>query len=432
MELTGWGRYPRVEASGESFETREELARELRGGGELIAHGMGRAYGDSALNSRVVFSRRFNKILRFDPETGLVACESGVTLEDLIHVFLPRGWFLSVSPGTRFITVGGAISSDVHGKNHHAAGCFSAFVESFELMLPDGDVITCDRTENDALFRATCGGMGLTGVILTAVIKLQRVAGAYIRETIETCRNLEEVFNRFEQYEKTPYSVAWIDCLVSGEDIGRSVLMAGKHAKTGRRKVPLKRPVSVPVDFPGFCLNKWSVALFNRFYHASRPLYVENRLVPFEPFFFPLDRVGRWNRIYGKGGFTQYQLVLPRAASYRGLTTILKRIADAGLGSFLAVLKLFGPENDNLLSFPMEGYTLTVDFKIERKLFPFLDELDRVVVDHGGRLYLTKDVRMPRDVFRKGYPGWMEFAALREKYGMNEKFNSLQSKRLGV
>jgi len=188
MELTSWGRYPRIKASGEHFETREQLKRQMDRDGDLIAYGMGRSYGDSALNQRVVFSSRFNKILHFNPETGLVACESGVSLQELISVFLPQGWFLSVTPGTRLITVGGAIASDVHGKNHHVAGCFSTSVDSFELMLPGGDVVLCSRVENDRLFRATCGGMGLTGIILTAVIRLQRVKSAFIRETVKRCR----------------------------------------------------------------------------------------------------------------------------------------------------------------------------------------------------------------------------------------------------
>ncbi len=432
MELTSWGRYPRIKASGKHFETREQLKRQMDQDGDLIAYGMGRSYGDSALNQRVVFSSRFNKIMNFNPETGLVACESGVSLQELISVFLPQGWFLSVTPGTRLISVGGAIASDVHGKNHHVAGCFSTSVDSFELMLPGGEVVLCSREENERLFRATCGGMGLTGIILTAVIRLQKVKSAFIRETVKQCRNLEEIFHCFEQYQKLPYSVAWIDCLESGEKVGRSVLMAGEHADTGSLDIKLNRPVSVPFDFPGFCLNRYSVKLFNRLYYHTRSTFVENRLVPLDPFFYPLDSIGHWNRIYGKGGFTQYQLVLPKTASYEGLKLILDRIAKQGLGSFLAVLKLCGPGNGNDLSFPIEGYSLALDLKIEKKLFPFLNELDRIVIDFGGRLYLTKDVRMSKDVFRKGYPLWETFAELRETMGMKEKFNSLQSRRLEV
>jgi len=312
------------------------------------------------------------------------------------------------------------------------AGCFSSCVDSFELMLPSGDIVLCSQKENNRLFRATCGGMGLTGVILTAVIRLQRVKSALIRETVKQCQNLEEIFHCFEKYKTLPYSVAWIDCLESGDKVGRSVLMAGEHADTGSLNIDLKQPVSVPFDFPGFCLNRYSVKLFNRLYYHSRPSSVENRLVPLDPFFYPLDSIGHWNRIYGRGGFTQYQLVLPKEASYDGLKLILDRIAKQGLGSFLAVLKLCGPSNDNDLSFPMEGYSLALDLKIERKLFPFLDELDRMVIDYGGRLYLTKDVRMNKTVFRKGYPSWETFAELRETMGMKEKFASLQSRRLEV
>lgn len=432
MKLTSWGRYPRIETTGASFETTDQLAALLEKNGDLIAYGMGRSYGDSALNSRVVFSKRFNKIIDFNPETGLLTCECGVSLEEIINIFMPRGWFLSTTPGTKLITVGGAIASDVHGKNHHTAGCFSESVESFEIMLPDGNILQCSRKENPKIFHATCGGMGLTGIILTAVIKLQRVKSSYIRETVNRCQNLEEIFACFESHKTTTYSVAWIDCLVSGNDVGRSVLMAGEHAETGSLEVERKQPLTVPFDFPGFCLNRYSTTLFNWLYYHSRPSFVENRLVSLDHFFYPLDSIGQWNRIYGRGGFTQYQLVLPKAASYDGLNVILKRIAKAGLGSFLAVLKLCGPQNDNDLSFPMEGYSLALDFKIGSRLFPFLDELDQIVLDYGGRLYLTKDVRMPKHVFQKGYPGWEAFAELREKMGMKKKFNSLQSRRLGV
>jgi len=432
MKLTGWGRYPCIETTGASFETTDQLAALLKKNGDLIAYGMGRSYGDSALNKRVVFSKRFNKIINFNPENGWLTCEGGISLEEILRIFMPRGWFLFTTPGTRLITVGGAIASDVHGKNHHTAGCFSECVESFTIMLADGEIRHCSRKENSNIFHATCGGMGLTGIILTAVIKLQKIKSAYIRETVKRCRNLEEIFACFEDHKQTTYSVAWIDCLVSGSHMGRSVFMGGEHAETGSLEVELKQPLTVPFDFPAFCLNRYSTRIFNRFYYHARPSFVEKRLVSFDPFFYPLDGIRNWNRIYGRGGFTQYQLVLPKTASYDGLHVILNRIAKAGLGSFLAVLKLCGPQNDNHLSFPMEGYSLALDFKIEKKLFPFLDELDRIVLDYGGRLYLTKDVRMPKQVFRKGYPGWEAFAGLGEKMGMNQKFNSLQSKRLGV
>ncbi len=432
MKLSGWGRYPVVEAEGEGFETRDELAALLKRPGRVIPFGRGRSYGDSALAGRVVFNRRFDKLLGFDPETGRLHCESGVTLEEIIDIFLPRGWFLPVTPGTRFITVGGAVASDVHGKNHHKVGCFTRFVDEFGLMGADGKEVRCSRSRNPELFRATCGGMGLTGVILDVALRLQPVQSALIRETVVRCPNLEAVFEAFERHAETSYSVAWIDCLAGGSRIGRSVLMLGEHAVAGRRRLDREPVRTVPVDFPGFCLNRYSVALFNRAYYRSHPKRVEGRLVPMDRFFYPLDRIGAWNRMYGRKGFTQYQLVLPKAAGRSGLTEILNRISGAGLGSFLGVLKLFGPENDNLLSFPMEGYTLALDFKIEKRLFAFLDELDRVVLDHGGRLYLTKDVRMGPAVFRRGYPRWRRFADVRRDRDPDAKFSSRQSERLRI
>jgi FAD/FMN-containing dehydrogenase len=432
MNLTGWGRYPRIETQGFSFGTIEHLIEYLHKPQDYIAHGLGRSYGDSALNQRVIFTRRFDKILEFDPQTGIIACESGVSLAALIDSFLPRGWFLSVTPGTKFVTVGGAIASDVHGKNHHKVGCFSESVLALDLMLPDGQVLHCNREENRELFLATCGGMGLTGIILGATLRLQPVKSAYIRETIIRSHNLEEIFHLFEENQAGTYSVAWIDCLAKGDQLGRSVLMLGEHSASGQKTLPSAKTLSIPIDLPGYFLNRYSVSWFNHFYYQRSPVFVEGRLVPLETFFYPLDRIGNWNRMYGRKGFTQYQMVLPKEASFAGLQAIINKIAEAGLGPFLGVLKLFGPENKNYLSFPLEGYTLALDFKIQDRLFPLLNELDRIVVDYGGRLYLTKDVRMSQEVFRKSYPRWEQFAELRERYGMSEKFNSLQSKRLGV
>ncbi|CAB5079441.1 hypothetical protein D3OALGA1CA_515 [Olavius algarvensis associated proteobacterium Delta 3] len=432
MKLTAWGRYPQIKANGVTFETRAQLGRLLSSTDPVIPYGMGRSYGDSALNPKVILTNRFDKILGFDQKTGLLHVECGVTLADIIDIFLPRGWFLSVTPGTRFITVGGAISSDVHGKNHHKVGCFSRFVHYLELMLPSGDVLHCSPDENGDLFRATCGGMGLTGIILTAAIQLQPVRSGFIRETDIRCRNLEEAFHQFEANAASTYSVAWIDCLQRGGNIGRSILMLGEHADTGHLAPKFRTPLPMPITLPGLLLNRYSVAMFNRFYYRSYPNYVEDRLTPMEPFFYPLDRITAYGRMYGRHGFTQYQLALPKESSYEGLRTIMDRIAAEGIGSFLGVLKLLGPGNDNYLSFPLQGYTLALELKIEPRLFRVLDELDRIVLDHGGRLYLTKDVRMGRDMFIRGYPRWKEFESVREKYGLKSKLQSLQSERLGI
>jgi decaprenylphospho-beta-D-ribofuranose 2-oxidase len=299
-------------------------------------------------------------------------------------------------------------------------------------MLADGRMVQVSRRENRELFRASCGGMGLTGVILTATLQLQRVPSAYIQETTFRARNLEEVCRLFEEQQDRPYSVAWIDCLARGEDLGRSLLMVGDFAPEADLSLPSCRAVSVPLELPDLVLNKFSMQAFNFLYYRRVRPPVRHRRVNLLSFFYPLDAIGHWNRLYGKRGFTQYQLVLPKEAGLKGLGAILTRVAASRFGASLGTLKLFGPENDNYLSFPLEGYTLAMDFKMEPGLFAFLGELDRLVLDHGGRLYLTKDVRMPAAIFRRGYPRWEKFLALREKWGLRPKFNSLQSRRLEI
>ncbi len=430
-KLSGWGGYPVVTGEELTFHTCAALREQLiSGNGDIIARGNGRSYGDSALSPTVAPMRRLNRILAFDEQTGLLTCEAGVLLSEIIEVFLPQGWFLKVTPGTKLITVGGAIASDVHGKNHHVEGCFSTCVHNFELLLADGRVVTCSASENRELFLASCGGMGLTGIILQASFYLKRVRSRFIEQTTIKTKNLLETFEAFERSADRPYSVAWIDCLNTGDAMGRSILMTGDFAGDGDLTYRSSQGPSIPFYFPGFVLNKMSVKAFNAVYYRKAKNGQASRRVSVDGFFYPLDAIGNWNRIYGKNGFTQYQFILPKAASYDGLTEILKFIAGAGSGSFLAVLKLYGNENDNYLSFPLEGYGLALDFKIEKKLFGLLDQLDKIVVDFGGRIFLTKDVRVSREVFERGYPRVKSFREVRRKYNLDTRFNSLQSRRL--
>jgi FAD/FMN-containing dehydrogenase len=393
---------------------------------------MGRSYGDSALNDQVLLTTGLNKMIAFNEHEGILTCEAGVSLADIVTTFLPRGWFLSVTPGTKNITVGGAIASDVHGKNHHCAGCFSAYVLSFDLMTADGKVYTCSRTTHSELFQATCGGMGLTGIIMSAILQLQRVGSAFMRQKTIKAHNLEEVLGLFEQYSSWPYSVAWIDCFAPSRQLGRSLFMIGEHFEDRQFRSKETMHVSLPFGFPGILLNKYSVSCFNSLYYGKSRKRVSDRLTTIDRFFYPLDAMSNWNIMYGKNGFVQYQFVIPQESGFQGLQTILTRIARAGLGSFLTVLKLFGPENDNYLSFPMTGYTLALDFKREPQLFPFLKTLDTIVLDFGGRLYLTKDSRMSPEMLKKGYPKLNQFKEIRSQYHLDEKFNSHQSKRLGI
>jgi decaprenylphospho-beta-D-ribofuranose 2-oxidase len=434
MLMSGWGRYPVVE----STEYRPDnacLAEELiraNPGLAFIPRGLGRSYGDSALAEAVLSTERLDRFLRFDVTSGVLTCAAGVTISDVLEVFVPRGWFLPVTPGTRFVTIGGAVASDIHGKNHHLEGSFSDHVELLKVATVSEGVIACSRTHNSALFHATCGGMGLTGLILEVTFRLKPISSARMHETVIKADNLDQAVELFEEHSGVAYSVAWIDCLSRGPALGRSLVSLGEHAEAGTLDVAATVNLAVPIDMPGILMNRFLVRGFNAlYYHRIRARRVQ-RNTRFDQFFYPLDSIRQWNRLYGRRGFVQYQFVIPKAAGVVGLGAILKRIAESRRGSFLAVLKAFGPANDNPLSFPMEGYTLALDFKRDRGLFPFLDTLDRMVLDCGGRIYLTKDSRMSEATFKQGYPQWQAFMETRCAYDANKVFNSLQSQRLGL
>jgi decaprenylphospho-beta-D-ribofuranose 2-oxidase len=430
MNLHSWGNYPRHNTKAIRISQNNNANRIFSDYSEFIPYGNGRSYGDSALNDYVLNLRTQHYFLEFNPLNGQLRCQAGVLLSEIIDVFLPRGWFLQTTPGTKFITVGGAIAGDVHGKNHHVAGCFSEAVVEFQLILPNGDIKNCSKQKNTRLFQATCGGMGLTGIIAEATIQLKPVTSCEIDQNTIKNRNLEETFSAFESNKNYSYSVAWIDCLSSKKNLGRSILTVGEHATNENLQYTSEQLFSVPFTFPGFVLNKYSTRLFNNTYYWLPPKGISKQKTTIDKFFYPLDAIGRWNRIYGKRGFTQYQFVLPLESSYEGLKSILIRISEAGMGSFLAVLKLLGKANENWLSFPMEGYTLALDFKIESRLFPLLNELDAIVLDHGGRFYLAKDARLSEDSFAVGYSKIGQFRELRKEFGMDQKLQSLQSKRL--
>ena len=434
QRIHGWGRYPIIEAEVNAplvvSGVKSAVANFLTGG--MIARGLGRSYGDSSLAKCVIDTRYLNHLLDFDKNTGIVTCNAGISLAEILEVFVPLGWFLPVTPGTKHITVGGAVSSDVHGKNHHVSGCFCDFVEHIELLVSPDNVLLCSRTSHSELFHATCGGMGLTGIILSVSFRLKPVSSAYIDQKTIKAVNLTEALELFEQNYASTYSVAWIDCLATGSSLGRSLLMIGEHATDHTLSSPAKHPITVPVEMPSSLLNRYSIQLFNTlYYNRITKKEVANR-VHYEPFFYPLDGIQQWNRLYGKNGFTQYQFVIPKEAGQEGMTKIVKEIAASGKGSFLAVLKVFGKQNDNLLSFPLAGYTLALDFKIEEGLFPLLDRLDAMVLDYGGRIYLTKDVRMSERTFKQSYPRWEQFQAVREQNGTKGIFASYQSRRLGL
>ena len=401
QKVTNWGNFPVVEKEIKSEDSIEKIKDFVRNNNEVIARGNGRCYGDASLSEHIFSTKRLNKFISFDRLNGVIECESGVLLSEILEVIVPQGYFLYVTPGTKFISVGGAIASDVHGKNHHAEGCFSEYLETFSLLNENSEVITCSRTQNEDKFWATIGGMGLTGIILSAKFKLKNIETAYIRQESIKAENLDEIFKLFDESESWTYNVAWIDCLQTGKNIGRSIMMRGEHAfkhelpkKFQQNPLRLKQKFipKVPFYFPDFMLNKWSVKLFNYLYFNKQQKKEVKNFVDYETFFYPLDVVNDWNKIYGKKGFIQYQMVIPKEKGKAGMKKILETIAKSGNGSFLAVLKLFGKENPSAYnSFPLEGYTLALDFKVNPKLAKLVSDLDEIVEEFGGRIYLTKD-----------------------------------------
>ena len=432
MNCSAWGMYPKIVCNTHEFHDAQALKELVQSDKTFIAKGNGRSYGDSVLNEDIINVKPHDHFIALDEQSGLLEVQAGVLLAEIIEHFVPRGWFLKVTPGTKLITVGGAIASDVHGKNHHVEGCFSACVASFTIMLADGSITTCTKEAEPDLWHATCGGMGLTGVILTAKIYLKPINSQYIAQTTIKTANLQETFEAFETYGDRPYSVAWIDCLAQGDDIGKCLLMVGDFKDDGNLEYRVKKQKQIPFNFPSFALNNWSVKAFNWLYYNKVRERVSEQKVDIDTFFYPLDAIGHWNRIYGKNGFTQYQFILPLEHSFEGLKEILSAIADSGKGSFLAVLKLYGKANENWLSFPIEGYSLALDFKIEPGLFELLDALDDIVNQYGGRIYLTKDVRVSKARFEQGYEHIERFRAYRHEQKMNKTFQSLQSKRVGI
>jgi FAD/FMN-containing dehydrogenase len=406
----------------------------------FIARGLGRSYGDAALNrdGGVIVHDRLDRMLAFDALTGALSCEAGVSFADIVRWLVPRGWFPPVTPGTKFVTLGGAIAADVHGKNHHRHGTISAFVDELTLLTAEGETLRCSRGENADVFWATVGGMGLTGMILTVRLRLRAVESSWLRVDYRKARNLEEALAVFAKSDQAvPYSVAWIDCLARGGSMGRAVIIHGDHASAadvraaGHEPYPPPRGarVTVPIAVPGVLLTPHTMRLFNATYYAAhrdRP----RRLEPADGFFYPLDGVGHWNRLYGRAGFVQYQVVLPHEDGWQGLAKLLQRISASGRASFLAVLKRLGPAGEGLLSFPREGYTLALDLPVRPGLTDLLRALDTIVLDHGGRLYLAKDATTTAEAVRLMYPRLDEFRAVKARLDPRGVISSSLARRL--
>jgi len=408
-ELSGWGRYRKIKTKELTPQSESELLEILRHSESYIPRGNGRSYGDSAINKNLtVTMTRMNRLLQWNQESGELVAESGVLIADIIDTFLPRGWFPYVTPGTKFVTLGGAIACDVHGKNHHKDGSFGNFVNWIEIFNNNNEVVRCSSDENSELFHWTIGGMGLTGVIIRCSIQLKKVESGWIKQQTVVNNNLNETLQSFYEHKKATYSVAWIDCLAKGKSFGRSILMLGEHAQKSEVEAkPANYPkrkskkITFPFDAPSFLLNNFTVSAFNRLYFNLNK-NKQSSYVDWDTYFYPLDSIGDWNRMYGKNGFFQFQCVLPRELSEQGYTKILSTIQSKSSGTFLAVLKDFGSGNGHL-SFPQEGLTLALDFKVSQKNIEVGKELTDIVNSLGGSFYLAKDAIMNSSQFNNDF-----------------------------
>lgn len=394
VTVANWGNYPKVQAEMVSPSSPESLRTHLRTHDRLIARGNGKCYGDAALCPFIISTLQLNRVLEFDSTSGIVHAESGVLLADLLDSIVPAGWFFHVTPGIKNITVGGAIASDVHGKNHPEKGCFSKWLISFDLMRANGEMVHCSRTEYPDLFWQTCGGMGWTGVILSARFQLMPLNSVYMRQQVVRAENLEALFTAFENNRSWPYAAGWVDCLSGGTAFGRGVVYLAAHAERQASeqtlKYPEKKTRNVPFYAPSWLLNPLSIRMHN--YMLFSKAASGEQLVDLDRYFYPLDGIRNWNRLYGRRGFIQYQFCLPEARSFDGIRHIMQTIRNSADLPFLTVLKRHGERPAEAVhSFPERGYSLALDFPRTRTIFQLVRQLDELVWQYGGKIYLAKD-----------------------------------------
>lgn len=433
MVLESWGRNPKVEHKNLIEPSWLSDLSIPENDGSILMRGLGRSYGDCCLNDggTLILTKRLNRFIAFDKESGILRAESGVSLREILDFSVCHGWFLPVTPGTKFVTLGGAIANDVHGKNQTKDGSFGRHIRCFELLRSDGKRHLCSKNSNSDLFRATIAGLGLTGIILWAEVQLKPIKGPYIDVETLPFKNLEQFFEITDRSDEDYlYTVAWLDCMAGGGKFGRGVFFRGNHSdKTGTAKECYSKPlrITMPIDCPSWTLNRLSLTAFNSVFYKKNQLLSGKRTTHYDPFFYPLDAVGGWNKIYGKPGFYQFQCVIPRDAKNSGIEALLKTIVDSKLPSFLGVFKCFGElQSPGMLSFPRAGITLCLDFpnqgKVTAQLFR---KLHKIVVDLKGAIYPAKDAWMTPTEFEQFYPNWNEFTKF-----IDPKFSSTLWRRV--
>lgn len=431
MSFESWGRYPQVVQDARELHWLDGKVVPADEERTMLPYGQGRSYGDGCLNDQglLLTTGGLDRFISFDTDTGVLRAEAGTTLAQILEMAVPRGWFLPVSPGTKFVSLGGAVANDIHGKNHHQEGTFGRHVRCFELERSDGEVLLCSPEENSELFAATVAGLGLTGFIRWIEIQMKPVNSAYINMQSIKFGSLDEFFEISNASDENfEYTVAWLDCVSSGEKLGRGIFMRGNHAphseeENSEKKAGsfLKGLLRVPIDAPSICLNRYTVAAFNTLYYGKQREKEVAVRTHYDPFFYPLDSILDWNRIYGKRGFLQFQCVVPQTNNNAAIREVIQIVVNSGKASFLAVMKEFGSiSSPGMLSFPREGITVCLDFPFEGEAtISLFRRLEQVVVQSGGALYPAKDACMTQESFQQFFPRWKEFSSF-----IDPKFSS--------
>ena len=425
-QFQSWGRYPKI--SPERVMVPYWKSEVSLPNNAVTIQGQARSYGDACLTAdgTLISTKQFNHAIHFDSEHGLFTAEAGISLDHILSIIVPKGFFLPVSPGTKFVSLGGAIANDIHGKNHHAAGTFGRFVKRLSLLRSTGEVLECSATQNSEYFCATIAGIGLTGLILDATIQLIPIGSSFINQKVEKFLNIESFFE-LSQKSNATYSVAWIDCLTEKNGLGRGHFITGEHANSGSYTIHKDPIISCPFNFPSWALNRLTIQAFNTLYYNRLLKEVTENTVHYDPFFYPLDGVNYWNRMYGRSGFLQFQCVVPLRDKKIVIVELLKEAKKSGTASFLAVLKEFGSiQSPGLLSFPREGVTLTLDFAFKgEKTLQLFKTLEAITMEAGGALYAAKDAVMTKEHFHSMYPRLQEFLKYKDPL-----FSSALSRRV--
>ena len=431
--LSGWGNNINVNSNIYLPKNNDDITNLYKKGIALnsITRGLGRSYGDSSLDNSIISLKNYERYIKFDNELGTLECSSNYSLNEILKLIVKKGWFFNVTPGSKFITIGGAIASDVHGKNHHLDGSFCDYIFSFKIITSQGILYNCSKEENLELFQASCGGMGLTGIIVSAKIKLLKIKSKIINTEIIKTKNLEQTIKNFKKFNANKYIVAWIDALAKNEHMGRSVIFIGNHSDEGDLNFFEKIKFSIPKIFPGFLLNRYIIKAFNKFYYF---IHKNNKKIKksLNNFFYPLDTIGSWHNLYGKEGFIQIELLITEKNFEEVICKTLEFFQKKKQFSFLTTLKELGIGNEKYLSFPSKGYTLTLDLKMNSNLKTIYEEFELLLAQYKTKVYLTKDSFMSKKYFEDTYKKLNKFKEIKNKYDPLNVIKSFQSRRLGL